>query len=385
VRAIVHHPAFVEATSELVTIPASGEARVQIVLHPGATLEGRLLDDRRMAVPTTHVELVASQGTFARGTFTARDGTFAFASVPPDVVISVSLPSDVGEIALRMPVPLEEGGRKEIELLLPAEREPAAVRVTTDRGDPVPGAEVVVVSRAPEHPLRRASFTDRDGQVTFARAAGLPVRLSFARRGHAPQTQEVDSMPTVLSVQLAEGLAVTGLITTSRGRSPLEGAEIILYAGDKAMRTRTDRDGVFLVEDVPPGPARLVAAHKGYVKAEQPVAVEPPAHQGRPVSLDPVNLEPGGAVEGEVVDERGEGVSGARVAIGSVPALAADGKLPEGVVLTNARGEFRLEGVGDGEAMLEAAMPDKGRGKARGVRIAAGQTTTGVRIVLANE
>lgn len=376
-RAIAHHPAYLEAASELVTVTASGEARVHIVLLAGATLEGRVLDDRRVPVSFARVQLVASDGSADRSTSTARDGTFAFARVPADVVLLVSSSDEVGEVALRAPVSLEEGGRKDVELVLPPNRDPLAVRVTAERGDPVEGAEVQLISLAPESPLRRTLITDRSGQATFPHAAGLPVRLSVSHRGYAPAVQQIQTAPAEIAVPLGAGVSITGSITTARGRQPLDATDVTLYAGSGSFHARTDRDGVYRFEDVAPGAAKLFASREGYVKSEQALSIAPPARADRPVAIDPVNLEPAGSIAGEVVDAHGEPVAGARVVLGSVVTRDA--------AVTNARGQFRIDGVAEGEVTLEAADPDRGRGRAEAIHVSAGETTVGVRIALTRD
>jgi predicted metalloprotease with PDZ domain len=52
------------------------------------------------------------------------------------------------------------------------------------------------------------------------------------------------------------------------------------------------------------------------------------------------------------------------------------------VVLTNRRGEFKLEELAEGEVTLEAYAPDVGRGRTAGVHVAAGRTTDRVRIAI---
>jgi S1-C subfamily serine protease len=88
-------------------------------------------------------------------------------------------------------------------------------------------------------------------------------------------------------------------------------------------------------------------------------------------------------VEGQVVDARGDPVAGARVARGSIPAYLPAGKLPPEVVLTNRRGEFKLEEVPPGDVILEAYATDVGRGRSVGVHVDSGRTTDRVRISLA--
>jgi hypothetical protein len=385
VRAIVHHPAYLEGTSELVTLEPGGEATVKVTLRGGASLEGRVLDDRRMPAAGVRVDMAASTSSLERTTFTASDGTFAFAAVPTDVVVSAFRPDAFDDVAVRTSVSLREGERKEIELVLPAARAAVTVVVSDDRGSPVDGAQVQFLSLAPESPLRRTLFTDREGRVVFKDAMGLPARISASHRGRAPAVREVDSAPAELQMPLESGIAVIGTVTTRQGRDPLEGAEVTLYVAGDALHARTNKDGAFHFDDVAPGPARLAARRSGYAKVEQAVHIEAPTRSDRPTSLDPLNLEEGGSVEGEVVDGRGEPVAGARVAEGTVPTYLPAGRLPPGVTLTNARGEFKLDDLSAGDVILEAYAPEVGRGRITSIHVTSGRTTRPVRITLAGK
>ena len=82
VRAIVRHPAYIEGVSSLITVTSGGEAEVHVVLRGGGSLEGRVLDERRVPLGGVRVEIASTKGSLARSTHTADDGTFAFAAVP---------------------------------------------------------------------------------------------------------------------------------------------------------------------------------------------------------------------------------------------------------------------------------------------------------------
>jgi hypothetical protein len=372
----------VEGISDVVQLTPAGEGHVRVVLRAGGTLEGRILDDRRQPLAGARIEVAATKGSLQRTTFSAKDGSFAFAALPGDIVLSVGRPEAMDDIALRTNVTIKEGERREIELVLPAARDPVTVEVVDEGGAVVDGAQVALVSLSADAPLRRTLFTGRDGRAIFDDAVGLPVRLSVSHRGRAPQVQEVASAPDLLRLTLAGGIRLSGAVTTRRGRDRLEGAEVTLYAPSGPLRARTDRDGAFRVEDVPPGAMRISVTRAGFAKVEQAVRVEPPSHADRTVVLDPIDLEEGGIVEGLVVDARGDPVAGARVAQGSIPTLLPAGKLPAGVVLTNRRGEFKIEELTEGDVILEAYAPDLGRGRTTGIQVAAGRTTDRVRIAI---
>jgi hypothetical protein len=382
VRALVRHPAYVEGVSEVVELAEAGEARVKVVLRSGGNLEGRVLDDRRQPLSGARVDVAATKGSLQRTTFSAKDGTFAFAALPGDIVLSVGRPEAMDDIALRTNVTIKEGERKDIELVLPGARDPVAVEIVDETGAGIDGAQVALVSLAADAPLRKTLFTGKDGRAVFGDAAGLPVRVSVSHRGRAPQVTDVASAPAALRVTLAGGIRLSGTVTTRRGHDRLEGAEVTLYTASGAMHARTDRDGAFQLEDVPPGVMRLSAAHAGFATVQQSVRIETPSHADRAVLLEPIDLTEGGVVEGQVVDARGDPVAGARVALGPIPQLLPAGKLPPGVVLTDRRGEFKIDDMPEGNVMLEAYAPALGRGRAAAVRVVAGRTTDRVRIAI---
>jgi len=382
VRAIVHHPSYIEGVSDVVLLGAGGEGHIRVVLRGGGTLEGRVLDDRHLPLAGVRVDIAATQGSLERTTLTADDGTFAFAAVPGDIVISASRPDAADDVALRTNVSIKEGERKEVEFVLPAARDPMTVAITDEHGMPLDGAQVVVLSLAPDAPLRRTLFTDREGRAVFKGTLGLPVRVSVEQRGRAPEIREIDAAPSELRIELKSGVSVAGVVTTRRGRDRLEGAEVTLYTTAGPRRARTDGDGAYRFDDVPPGSARLAVASPGYARTERTVSIEAAAHPDRPLSLEPLDLEEGGSIEGDVVDARGAPVVGARVAEGTVAAQLTTGKLPPGVVVTNRQGEFKLDDLAGGDVILEAYAPDFGRGRLAGVHVTPGRATGRVRIEL---
>ncbi len=384
VRAIVRHPSYVEGVSPTVALAPGGEAHVHVVMRGGGSLEGRVIDDHGRPVSGVRVDIAASKGSLERTTMTADDGTFAFAAVPGEIVVSVSRPDALDDVALRTTVTVKEAERKEIELVLPAMREAMTVEVVDDRGTKLEGAQIRVLSLAADSPTRRTLFTDRDGHAVFKDVVGLPVQLSISHRGRAPEVREIEAAPKELRVELKGGNSVTGTVTTRRGRDRLEGAEVTLQVVTGALHARSDRDGVFRFDDVPPGSAHLLATRAGYAKAEQVVKIEPQTHSDRPAALEPLNLEEGGTVEGEVVDARGDPVVGARVGQGSIP-TPLPASLPAGIVVTNAHGEFKLSDLPEGDVNLEAYAPDLGRGRVSGIRVTAGRTTSRVRISITTQ
>ncbi|MCC6216403.1 MAG: carboxypeptidase regulatory-like domain-containing protein [Polyangiaceae bacterium] len=381
VRALVRHPAYVEGWSDPVVLGPGGEARVKVVLLAGGALEGRVLDEAGRALEGVRVDVSALRGTLERTTFTATDGSFAFAAVPSDVQISLARAEDPSRIVKRVRVEVEEGGRTKLDVTLPAPREPLEVAVTDERGAPIPSAQVSVLSLDAELPLRETRFTDEAGAVTIPDARGLRVRVRVEAPGYAARALWAEAAPARLAVELERGVAVEGRVTTLSGRRPLAGARVTLLGEGLRKVALTDDDGRYAFRDVAPGAVVVSASHAGLATFESSAVVERPTRDDRAFELPTIDLGEEGEVEGEVVDASGRAVPGARVASGAVPAYLPAGALPPGVVATDARGRFRLRGLPAGDAELEAYSAEVGRGAAR-VTIVSGRTAGGVRIVL---
>jgi protocatechuate 3,4-dioxygenase beta subunit len=365
VRAIARHPAYVEAESETVALAPAGEAAVHVVLHAGGTLEGRVLDSRRDPVGGARIELAAVHGSLERTTTSAQDGTFAFASVPAEISLSVSRPDAVDDVALRATLGVAEGERKEVELVLPEAREPMRVRVLGERAEPLALVQLVVLSLSPDVPMKRTLFTDRDGAAVFRDAVGLSVRVQATARGRAPVVREIAAAPTELDLEMPSGLVVIGRVTARGGHQNAEGAEVVLTSNTGAIRARTDKEGSYKLEDVAKGRARITVSLAGHVSFERTIDITPGTRDDRPVELDPIDLVEAGSVEGIVVDGRGDPVAGARV---------------HGAV-TDARGAFVLKDLAEGEVVIEAFSPERGGGRTTAL-VRAGKTTDRITITL---
>ncbi len=380
VRAIVRHPGYVEGTSEPVDLAPGGEARVKVVLRTGASLSGRVLDEGGRPVAGARVEVAALHGSLVRATMTADDGTFAFAAVPGEISLSVARPEAIDAPVVKKHLSLRDDEDRTLDVILPSPREPVELRVLDDRGYPLANAQIGVVSLTPDVPLRTTRFSANDGTATVLDARGLSLRLVVSLPGHATHVETVGAAGAELSIRLRRGVMVMGEVRTRGGRDPVEGAEVTVLGEVGERRARTDADGRYSVRDLAPGKARIVVTKKGYAAFDKGVVI-PDVDADRTADLDRVVLEEAGAVEGEVVDDRGEPVVGARVAEGNAPAYLPIGPLPRGVAVTNARGRFKLEDVTAGDVVLEAYAADRGRGREK-VRVSRGETTREVRIRL---
>lgn len=380
-RAVVRHPAYVEAISSPVAVEPGGEGRVKVVLSPGGRLTGRVRDEKGFPVGGAWVEVAARAGSLARRVRAASDGTYVLVAVPGDVAVSVAPPDRPNEIALRVDALVPEGGTKELDLVLPAPRPPSKVRVLDDRRYPLKGAQVTVASLDPKAPVKATSFSDDKGEVEIPRVAGLRVQLEVRAPGFAPYRTVHESLAASLDVELAQGIAVRGSVLSPGGRVAASGATVSLIGDFGVRRAVTDAKGRYAFADVPRGDATIDVRLSGTAGARRAVAVAPSGSKAE-IEVDRLELGAAGIVEGTVVDEKGRGVAGARVARDRAPTyVPAGGTLP-GVAITDATGSFKLVDVAVGDAEIEAYAVDVGRGRVEHVRVDEGRTTSGVKIVL---
>jgi hypothetical protein len=382
VRAVVRHPQYVETQSEVVALAPGGTAEVDVTLGEGGALEGRVFDARDRPVEGVRIIASAQRGTLERVTHSASDGSFAFASLPEDIVL---LAGDSDDEQVRMTVTVPEKGRKELTVHLPEPREALAVTVVDDRDFPVDAAQVSLTSLSPEAPLRKTAFTDAHGQASLAHAAGVPLRVEVSAPGHAPGALTTDGTASTLRVVLAPAQTATGEVVSGPRRDPVTGAEVTLYTDLGVRRVLTDARGAFVIAGLAAGTGSLRVRATGFAPFAGPLTI-PEGDGRRPVSLDPVELVLEGVVEGEVLDARGAGVPGARVAMDHVPTWLVTGtpaRPADGFVVTDRSGHFRLGELPEGPISLEAYAPEAGRGRAEGVKVISGRTTDRVRIDLA--
>lgn len=381
VRVLARHPQYVEAASALATLEPGGKVTLDVVLREGGVLEGVVEGARGRPEPRVKVTALATRAALERTTRTGDDGRFVFAALPEAVTLLAS--ADDGRTA-RVTVDVQDGAKREIRIVLSEAREPLDVRVRDDRDFPVDGVQLSVGSLDPKTPLRTTVFTDARGEARIPGARGLPLRLTASRPSFATRSITLaESATSPLSITLDRGQLLVGEV---RGRhvGPLDGAEVRVFGEEGAVRTSTNARGEFRADGVRGGESsnvRVVVRAPGHAKVERVVTLPEGGRRERGFDVGRIELPEECAVTGEVVDERGAPIAGARVGEGRVPTWVPQGPLPAGLVVTDARGAFRLGELAEGTVTIEAYAAANGRGRAT-ARVSPGRPTTGVRIVI---
>jgi hypothetical protein len=283
---------------------------------------------------------------------------------------------------LRKSLHLAEGAHDKLELTLPALRDPVRVLAFDEDGRPIELVEIAATSLEPTRPLRLTRFTDAEGAVTFPDALGESLRIVAEVPGYARLAQSVASAAKELKLTLRRGVIVEGRITAVRGRRVVSGAVVSVSQNGVRRVATSDGDGVYRLRDIAPGELHVRVEHPDFADEEASLKVDSTGRADRPFSLPDIDLVEPGEVEGEVVDQRGDRVEGARVTAGKGSGYLPAGKSARGVVLSDSDGHFLLPGVHPGPATITAVSGVAGRGSARAVEVSSGRTSRGLRIQL---
>ena len=380
VRAIVRHPQYVVGVSDLVMLAPGGEAHVDIVMHEGGVLEGRVLDVHDRPVERARVDVSATRGTLERTTRTASDGSFAFVALPDGVTLTVAgIDADTPDVRMAIVVP--EGGRREVTVVLPEPREALPVRVVDERGLPLDAVQVTASSVSPDVLLRSTTFTDAHGDASLKRARGVPLRVEVRAPSHAPRILTADGTEDSLRIELAPAESATGEVVAERGGDGIAAAAVTFYTDLGVRRARTDARGTFALSELAAGNAQMSVRAPGYAPVKRSISI-PDTGGRQSFAIPRVELLAEATLEGEVVDAHGDPVVGARVAKDAVPTWLPVGSNPAAMTITDARGRFSLRELPEGTVTVEAYAAGLGRARASGLRIVAGRATENVRIVI---
>ncbi len=402
------------AVEHVAIAPGVAPPRVRLVLVPGHSLAGRVLDERDE--PVAGVELTVHSGDpwgdeddtgrwHARRFTTDATGAYRFDDLPPvrarlRVAPPGRAPFDVPGVVLPHDRPFD--------VVLPACGSVRG-RVTDEAGTAIAGAEVSFeIDLAERSAARTRAITDRDGRYDIAGVPAGPVwRLrvrapGFAERCGASWEAEPPSCEAVVAGHeevwdfvMHRGASADVRVVGSDER-PLFGVQVCLkrlgqdsVAADEEFAT-TDEDGIAHVEGLVRG-GYVVAVradglgavaqpewwwrHAGYPAAfsnESVLRVEGPAE----VLTTTLRLSSGSAVQGRVVDHLRRGVAGAAVTI--------PGRWSSRPVVTDIDGRWRADGVApSGACVATAVVPGHGPGASEAFVVPASGAVEGIEIAVA--
>lgn len=345
------HDDFAPGESERLRVgPGAARSDVGIVMRAGAELAGRVVDERGNGLEGIPVELRTPTERLPRMSVTASDGSFSFRGVRGEVSVT-ALPYDLPPA--RESVTIGDDALVTIELALASALYTLRGRVVDERGFGVSGALLTVSAKSPASPTERTAKSDADGTFSVPALPEPPYELSAEHPAFSPaRIPEIESSDDV-RVVMSAGVTFLGEVLDDWTGDAL-GSVRVRLDGPIQQDTQTRSDGTFVFRRAPTGTYEISFSHPDYEPQSRRVVLESPHYVDRPQELDTVRLEPGGIVEGEVLDGRNEPISDAEVTWGDPPRW-------ERATRSDAQGRFRLRGVPAGAAWITARHPVAGQ------------------------
>ncbi len=338
------HEGFASAESERLLV-ASGAARtgIELVMRVGGELTGVVVDERGTGLEGIPIELRAPDERLPRMTVSGPDGAFSFRGVLGSMRVT-ALPYDLPPASA--PVEVEGEGQTEVELILSTTLYSLRGQVVDERGFPVSGALLTVTSPDPDAPVRRTAKSEADGTFSVPALPEPPFLVEVEHPAFSNTRLGEVEADEDLEVVLYAGVTLLGTVFDRWASEGLRGVAVHME-GPATLDARTRADGTFVFRKVPTGVYTIRFSHTDYEPQSRRVVLDPPQYVDRPQELDVVWLEPGGSVEGEVLDAYDDPVPNAEVTWGDPPRW-------ERAARTDSSGRFRLRGVPAGSTWLTA-------------------------------
>lgn len=225
-------------------------------------------------------------------------------------------------------------------------------QVVDQDGEPV-GDALIVISTQPPATTR----SQADGSFFFDKLVARRFTLSAragARVGSVQTKLTSTSDPVVLRVRAGATVAV---LVHDEAEKPIAGATVRLEGsedfGASAPTATTSAEGKALLSGVEGGWTSVVAEAPGYARGAVSSMVGAASPDGKPVAELSLTLLRGVAVSGQVVDERGKPVAGARVSYDTSGfGLGGGGR---GEAKSDDKGGFRFAALAPGQYTFGAS------------------------------
>jgi len=254
-----------------IQVSASADMEINILLHRGTFLKGRVVDE--MGTPIEGVRIEAGHrflgaGLDRRSAITDGDGFFQLDGLPVIKKLDYLSATKHGYENLRLRKGLETGTRNlVITLKKPLTLEGRVILAGVNRPVPSFWVDAVPLTRIKKNYAmsvvpRRRFFNDPEGRFTTPIRAGTyqitAGTLSGLRSGTVELVVDPRNMPDCLELVLEPGATLSGTVRTHAGQ-PAGRGRVIVYSRAKAGRLvretlEVDDKGGFRVRGLPPGP-----------------------------------------------------------------------------------------------------------------------------------
>jgi protocatechuate 3,4-dioxygenase beta subunit len=362
------HPAYARTVVFAQAAPEARPRPVRLVLSPGPSTAGRVIDDQGQPVSEATVDLRQSAESAERQrdvdyrATTGVDGRFTLSHLQTsaaDLTVSAKGFRTLSLPALSFP----RTGTLNLSTLTLSPGVVVSGKVTDPQGNPVAGAEIH------EARLQVAAWED-DGVAPGPGAiTGADGRFSWNadpqgglllvhRAGYQETRVGWAGLPTAPVTAVLRPLCrISGRVSAPDG-SPVPGAKVSLTSPVAPamldVAASTDDSGRFELTSESAGSFELSASAHGFLAASFPSRVR--VGDGAEVRGIEIRLGEGATIRGRVTTSAGEPVAGATVGTDK----------DDYTVVTDGDGRYRLTGMKLGPATIEAEEATGEEGSARG-------------------
>ncbi len=393
------HPDYAPSTTTPISFDgATLRSDLEIVMSPGATISGRVVDSSKSGVASATVRMVVDNADVGPGNIRAtksdESGAFTLTGLPRETVSLIAEATTGTSSATTIDLLTKT---EVSNLLIQLDQVGRITGIVVDEtGEPVPEVKVVswpdskTVTSEREAFLagERVAHSDGAGKFTLGPLEDGVYEV-VAITGNAGYDLPVSAKPGTDLIELVvptAGAISGGVEFTDGGRPNLIAIELTRppatpFSGDK-----------FSMQDITPGRYRVRIRGPEFTETSVgEVEIGP----GQQVDLGTIQVSRGRTVSGRVIDANGSPVSRATVAIGkqligdsnSMLASGIDNGVAEElglkVLQTDERGEFSFPAMGDEDLVVAAEHPRVGRSQA--VRIPTGSANAKIELTTISE
>lgn len=235
-------------------------------------------------------------------------------------------------------------------------------------GNPLPDVRVSTTGGGPmgPPPVARIEAENADGTFSVKDLKPGPIHLFFSSRDQSVQVRRTLEAPARdIVVEVPVGARISGRVVDKETKSPIRDFQAgisgvrsaggMMTVGPALLRSFSDDEGRFVLENVRPGAAELEVRAAGYAVAKVPGLT---LEDGKEVTGIEVFVDRGTRLVGKVTGADGLAVEGASVRIEHIveqgPNRASYGGAPS---KTDDRGEFTFDALAAGDVTVVVFHP----------------------------
>ena len=362
-----------------------------IVVVPGASIEGRVIDAEGGAIADAEISIETVQRGMMSVRFSSDEPADAKTDARGRFAVDDLLPGQPVNLTV-----IKKGyASKSVANLLPPPEEPLEIvlltaarlkgQVVDRQGEPIQGAHVMarpddrmmMAGGTAVHHRRPAwANTGEDGSFVIEDVEPGTLQVTARAKGYQQSIQAGVELPAGGEVEidfaLEEGAIIEGTVTMSDGEPVVQASinvsePVDRFSGRNAVSAsgQTDIEGRYRLTESPIGPATITVYHEQGRQLQKSIEVEPGTNV-----VDLV-LERGFEISGQVVDPDGNPMHGAILGVQQVvqPGEMSFSFGVESHATSGGDGTFKLTGVKAGKYTVTATRDGYAPAHARDIEV----------------